>query len=109
MSRVRVVPTAPPSGASAHRQAASLGAALAVLLLAGVIALVAACKQGENDRCQVTDDCEEPLVCAQATQTCETSTGTTPIDARAPDGDIVDATPDAPRPDAPPDAPPDAT
>ena len=52
---------------------------------------VAACKQGEGERCQVDDDCESPLVCAQATQTCADNDTSSGIDALPP----VDA-PDAP-------------
>ncbi len=71
-----------------------------VLLLAGALAGWAiGCKQGEGDRCQVNDDCESPLVCNQATQTCSTSSGGG-LDASLPI--------DAPL-DSPPDSPPDTT
>lgn len=55
--------------------------------------LVASCKQGEGEHCQVDDDCESPLVCAQATQTCADNNTSSGIDALPP----IDA------PDAPPD------
>ena len=78
--------------------------------LACIFLLVAACKQGKGDRCQITADCQSPLVCSQATGTCtdQTSGG---IDATVPDappGTKFDAAPDAP-PDAKPpaDAPKD--
>jgi hypothetical protein len=71
---------------------------------------VAACKQGEGERCQVEADCESGLVCNQSTMTCQASlsgvdgnlspdanvdAGTDPVDA------AVDATVDASPPDAP--------
>ena len=52
--------------------------------------LIASCKQSEGERCQVDDDCEDPLVCAQATQTCADNDTSSGIDAMVP----VDA-PDA--------------
>ncbi|MGE5181153.1 MAG: hypothetical protein ACM31C_03780 [Acidobacteriota bacterium] len=61
--------------------------------------MVAACKQGKGDRCQITADCQDPLVCSQATGTCTDMT-TGGIDATVPI--------DAPR-DAPTDAPRDAS
>lgn len=50
-------------------------------------AIVAACKQGKGDRCQIDDDCVAPLVCNKATNTCQggTSVG---IDATVPDAPI---------------------
>lgn len=62
-----------------------------------LLALVS-CKQGQGEYCQVNADCEDGLVCAQITDTCEKS-------AAAPD---VDAGPDAEIPDAevPDSAPP---
>ena len=59
--------------------------------------LVASCKQGEGERCQVNEDCESPLVCAQATQTCADNNTSSGIDATPP----VDG---PPVPDGPPDA-----
>jgi hypothetical protein len=59
--------------------------------------LVASCKQGEGERCQVDDDCEDPLVCAQATQTCADNDTSSGIDAMAP----MDAPDAPPSPDAP--------
>ena len=63
------------------------------------IGFVASCKQDLGERCQVDDDCEDPLVCAQATQTCSESGTSSGIDASIP----IDAPPDAP--DAPAVAP----
>ena len=73
-----------------------------------------ACKQGQGERCQVDSDCEEGLLCAPATKTCEhTASGgfdaspdAIPIDAGIdgmPDAAIADAAmPDAMMPDAMP-------
>ena len=58
------------------------------------IALVAACKQGEGERCQVNDDCESPLVCAQATHTCASSQSSSGIDANLPVDVNTEATPE---------------
>jgi len=58
------------------------------------LGLVASCKQGEGERCQVDDDCEDPLVCAQATQTCADNDTSSGIDASIPT-DAPDAMPDA--------------
>lgn len=61
-----------------------------------VFGLVASCKQGEGERCQVTDDCESPLVCAQATQTCADNDTSSGIDAMVPiDAPAEAATPEA--------------
>ncbi len=65
-----------------------------------VTLLIAGCKQGIGDRCQVEADCETGLVCNQADMKCQ-ATGSKPEDAMVPDapkGDGgVDATTDAPR------------
>ena len=63
------------------------------------LGLVASCKQSEGERCQVDADCEDGLVCAQATQTCADNDTSAGIDATAP-MDAPDAMPDA-MPDAP--------
>jgi hypothetical protein len=66
----------------------------AVLVISLVpITLVASCKQTEGERCQVDDDCEDPLVCAQATQTCADNDTSSGIDALPP-VDAPDAMPD---------------
>jgi hypothetical protein len=64
------------------------------LCAAAAVGLIASCKQGEGERCQVDDDCESPLVCAQATQTCATSNTSSGIDALPPI-DAPDAMPDS--------------
>jgi hypothetical protein len=56
--------------------------------------LVAGCKQGKGDRCQVAADCGPNLVCNQATNTCQETTGGG-IDATVPDGPRGDAAVDA--------------
>jgi hypothetical protein len=48
--------------------------------------LIAGCKQGKGDRCQVNADCSDNLVCSTATGTC-TSQETTGIDATVPPQD----------------------
>ena len=64
--------------------------------------VIAGCKQGKNQRCQIASDCQDGLVCSAATGTCVDMT-TEGIDALAPDGPAKrDAGVDAPR-DAPPD------
>jgi len=76
------------------------------LLLIALV--VAGCKQGKGERCQVEADCADGLLCNQATNTCQETTGGQ-IDATVPDGPTTgDAGVDAPT-DAPADAPPDAT
>lgn len=52
--------------------------------------LVAGCKQGKGERCQINDDCTTGLVCNQATNTCQETTGGG-IDATVPDGPKNDA------------------
>ena len=73
-----------------------LAIAFALSALAAV-GIIASCKQSEGERCQVDADCEDGLVCAQATQTCADNDTSAGIDALVP----TDA------PDAMPDAPPD--
>jgi len=72
---------------------------LCLAFVASTVAFLSACKQGEGERCQVSADCDDGLVCNQATQECAQTTGGG-IDATVPDG--VDAVPDAP-PDVLPD------
>jgi hypothetical protein len=77
-----------------------------MLLLAacgGLVTLALGCKQGEGDRCQVNNDCEDELICNQATNPprCQKATEGGGIDATIPEQ--IDAAIDAP-PDAPPDA-----
>jgi hypothetical protein len=72
-----------------------------------------ACKSGLDERCQVTADCEDGLVCAPATDLCSESANDgldageidAAIDARE---DAPDDAPDDAGTDAPLDAPPDA-
>jgi hypothetical protein len=45
------------------------------------------CKQAKGDRCEVNSDCKNGLVCNQATNTCQLTTG----------GGIDATVPDAPR------------
>ena len=71
-----------------------------VLLLS--ILFAAGCKEGLGDRCQITSDCVDPLVCNSATNTCQETTGGG-IDATVPDGPKMDASIDAPV-DAPKDS-----
>ncbi len=71
--------------------------------IALICAGVAGCKQGRGDRCQITADCQDPLICSQATGTCTDMT-TGGIDATIPDAPPrMDAGVDAPR-DAPRDS-----
>ena len=88
--------------------------AVAVVAFAALAAgMVASCKQGEGERCQVESDCASGLVCNQATGLCQSTQGgadgniqpdaNTTIDG--PDADVPDAElPDADLPDAEVDA-----
>jgi hypothetical protein len=58
--------------------------------LVGSLSLLAACKQGKGDRCQVDEDCESGLVCNKANNTCQSTTG------GAQDASVIDAAVDAP-------------
>ena len=60
------------------------------------IGLIASCKQGEGERCQVDDDCEDPLVCAQATMTCADNDTSSGIDASLPCDSALGCQLDAP-------------
>lgn len=73
--------------------------AFAIAACTAAALTVVACKQGQGDRCQIDADCEEPLQCVQATQTCqgsadETIDATLPVDAL--DAPLADAADDAP-------------
>lgn len=70
---------------------------VSTLALVSSLVTIAACKQGQGDRCQTNDDCESGLVCNQAKGTCQSTSGGD-LDA-----DIVDAVPVTP--DAMVDAP----
>ena len=56
------------------------------------ILAIAGCKQGKGERCQVEADCQDGLVCNQATNTCQTGLGGG-IDATVPDAPPGDAAP----------------
>ena len=85
-----------------------------LVVAALAVALFVTCKQNEGDRCQVDGDCESPLVCAQATHTCESSVsvdGSIQPDANVDAGVGIDGATDAPSDaaaDAAADAPTDA-
>lgn len=66
------------------------------LALVSSLVTVAACKQGQGDRCQTNDDCESGLVCNQAKGTCQSTSGGDLDANRAPDAGPADAVPDAP-------------
>jgi hypothetical protein len=70
---------------------------LFVISIATVAALsaLAACKQGQGSRCQVSDDCDSNLVCNVATNTCESTSDNAPQDAEVIDAIPADAAPDA--------------
>ena len=59
--------------------------------------LLVGCRSGEGERCQIDDDCRDPLVCNIAKNTCQDPGVSTSQDADIP-----------PQPDAGIDAPPDA-
>ena len=60
-----------------------------------VIALVAGCKSGVGQRCQVQSDCQGNLVCNETKGVCESSGGGSNIDAEAPPDISVDSPVDA--------------
>jgi hypothetical protein len=60
---------------------------LALLVAVGLVVFVA-CRQGQGGRCEIQSDCESPLVCNTATQTCENTSGGG-LDAAVPDGHIL--------------------
>jgi hypothetical protein len=75
---------------------------VSTVAIVGSLTALAACKQGQGDRCQVNDDCDNGLVCNKAKNTCQSSSGGD-LDASVIDAVPADAAPDAP--DAMPDAP----
>jgi hypothetical protein len=75
---------------------------LVATLLVGGGLWIAACKQDEGERCQTKADCDDGLVCNQATQTCAKGIGGG-IDAMVPPQPM----PDAAEIDAPVDTPTD--
>ncbi len=89
---------------------------LSLVLVLGVAAGAAGCKSGVGERCQVTADCQDGLVCVKGTDTCaESVTGDidggidAALDASAIDAPATDAPAiDAPATDAATDAAIDA-
>jgi len=69
---------------------ALFAASLAVLaaLASGTTAFLSGCEQEEGARCQQDDDCDDGLLCNQATQSCA-RTGGGDIDATVPE--IIDS------------------
>ena len=79
-----------------------------------LLTMMAGCKQGQGERCQVNDDCASPYTCNQAKQQCQGPSNsnedaevidapkTTP-DATVADSAIDDAPNDAVAADAPTD------
>jgi hypothetical protein len=95
-----------PNATSCSRRGGARRGALLLWPLAAALLFSAACKQAENERCQISDDCEPGLVCTlkdgsnpKAGGVCK-GTGTT----ATPTADLATATP-------PPDmtTPPDMT
>ena len=43
---------------------------VALFVVLGAMLAAAGCKQGKGDRCQITADCQDGLVCSAATGTC---------------------------------------
>jgi hypothetical protein len=62
--------------------------------------LIAGCKSGAGERCQVKEDCEDGLVCNKAKNTCQTTMGGD-LDAAVPEMPPADAAIDGPPADAP--------
>lgn len=69
---------------------------LAAACFAALAGLVAACKQQEGERCQVDSDCENDLVCNQATLQCASPNSSGMFDASTPDFLDAELDPDAP-------------
>jgi hypothetical protein len=67
-----------------------------VFVVAAVAIGFAACKQGKGDRCQISADCQDGLLCSSATGTCVGSGAMNEIDAAVPDAPRFDAARDAP-------------
>lgn len=73
---------------------------LALLLALGTSLGGAGCKSGEGERCQITSDCADGLVCADSTNTCVESVSggidgggvDAAIDASEADAAAIDAT-----------------
>ncbi|MEO8704064.1 MAG: hypothetical protein ABI867_28695 [Kofleriaceae bacterium] len=63
-----------------------------LLALVATVGIVVGCKQGEGDRCQVKEDCDEGLVCNQARNP--------PVCQSENEGGGIDATPPIDAPDA---------
>ncbi len=77
------------------RSITAIVASLALTALA--IGGIASCKQGEGERCQVTDDCAEGFTCNQGEGVCRSiSSNNQDIDASLPPDAPIDAPPDAP-------------
>ncbi len=66
-----------------------------ILALGASIVTLAACKQGQGERCQVDEDCASGLVCNKAKNTCQSTTGGD-LDADVIDAAPADADVDAP-------------
>jgi hypothetical protein len=60
--------------------------ATAALSIAVPVVLTA-CKQGDGQRCQIQDDCEDGLICSPGDHVCRQNVTTTPADAMI-DADI---------------------
>ena len=72
------------------------------LAILGLTLALSACKQGEGERCQIDDDCEDGLTCNPRTpdlSVCEPVGG--PVIDAAPTPDATPAVDAPPTPDAP--------
>lgn len=80
----------PPTSSFIAKRFAFVAASLALVtaIASGAMSMLTGCDQAEGDRCQVDTDCEDGLLCNQATQSCA-RTGGGDIDATVPD--IIDA------------------
>ncbi len=75
-------------------RALSIAAALLAVALP-LLGVMASCKQGEGQRCQVQSDCEDGLTCNVGEGVCR-ATSTSAVDALPPPDAAIDAPVDAP-------------
>ena len=67
-----------------------------LIFVAASFGVVASCKQGEGERCQLQSDCQSGLTCNVAQHVCVSSGSGSDIDALPPEAGPIDAPTDTP-------------
>jgi len=67
-----------------------------LILIAATAGVIASCRQGDGERCQIQSDCQSGLMCSEAEHRCVSTNAGGEEDANGPEAGPIDAPADAP-------------